>query len=71
MRLFVVVRNINKKTDGLVDDWEVCGVFSDEEKAISVCRDESCFIGPINLDEVLPEETVSWPGCYYPKARQE
>jgi hypothetical protein len=47
--------------------WELIGVFSSEEKAVAACLNEYYFIGPVELDEVLPDETVEWPGCYYPK----
>ncbi len=45
--------------------WELIGVFSTE--AIAACLNEYYFIGPVVLDEELPDETVAWPGCYYPK----
>jgi len=52
----------------IIDDpkWEIMGVFSTEEKACSICKDENYFIGPLNLDEVLPDETIEWRGAYYP-----
>jgi len=47
--------------------WELIGVFSTEEKAVAACLNEYYFVGPVELDEVLPDETVEWPRCYYPK----
>lgn len=53
------------------DMWNVQGVFTSEELAIAACRDEYYFIGPVVVDESLPDEPVEWPGAYYPLARDE
>jgi len=62
--LWLVGRYISKHEDGPC--WEWIGIFDSEQKAIDSCRDESYFIGPATLNEVLPNETVDWPRCYYP-----
>jgi hypothetical protein len=50
-------------------DLEIQGIFSTEEKAIAACKNERYFIGPLALDETLPDERMeSWPGSYFPKA---
>jgi len=46
--------------------WEICGVFSEEQKAIDACKSYLFFIGPMTLDEELPDITQEWSGVYYP-----
>ncbi len=52
--------------------WEMQGVFSSEERALSfiktLAEPEYYCIGPLTLDVPLPEENCDWPGCYYPFA---
>jgi len=43
--------------------WDIQGVFSMREKAVAACRNRSYFLGPIKLNESLPEEMIEWPGC--------
>lgn len=47
--------------------WEFQGVFDEEDKAVDACRSERYFVGPATLNEPLPDETVEWIGCYFPK----
>jgi hypothetical protein len=70
MKLWICGRNIDKVTVGEVKNWDIHGVFSSEEKAVSACRDYSYFVGPVDLDEVLPEEVIAWPDSYYPKTSE-
>jgi hypothetical protein len=49
------------------DQWEFQGVFDDKQKAVEACRDCTYFIGPVRLNEKLPDEMKEWPGAYYPK----
>lgn len=47
--------------------WDINGVFDSEEKAVEACRNRiNYFVGPLTLNESLPDETTEWPGCYYP-----
>lgn len=46
--------------------WEIIGVFSDEEKAVSACREPTDFVGPVKLDAIYPRESIDWAGAYYP-----
>jgi len=46
--------------------WDIQGVFSTREKALAACRGPNYFIGPIKLNEELPDETVEWPGREWP-----
>jgi hypothetical protein len=48
--------------------WELIGLFSSEAAAVAACRTDYYFVGPAVLNEVLPDEPISWPGCYYPLA---
>ncbi len=47
--------------------WEIIGIVETEEMAVAACLNETYFIGPMVLNEILPNEKVDWPGCYYPK----
>jgi|GEM_PF-1264251 len=49
------------------EQWDLLGVFTTEEKAIARCtRPASDFIGPVRLNDPLPEDPTPWPGAYYP-----
>lgn len=48
--------------------WSVAGAFSTAAKAEAACRDETYFVGPLAIDEQLPDDEVMWPGAYYPLA---
>jgi len=63
MKLWIVGRFLSDDSEGI---WEFCGVFDDEELAKAACRDASYFVGPAELNKILPEETIEWPGQYYP-----
>lgn len=47
--------------------WEVIGIFDNESQAVAACSTYSHFVGPLKLNETLPDERTSWPGCYYPR----
>ena len=47
-------------------EFEFYGVFSTEEKALAICKDETYCIGPVNIDFTCDDERVIWPGLYYP-----
>ena len=49
--------------------WDFQGVFSEEALAVAACVEICDFIAPVLLNQQLPQEGVSWPGCYYPLAR--
>lgn len=61
---WVCGKNIHESSHGIV--WELQGVFMTEESAKKACRDEKYFIGPIEVDTPVSNETISWDGCYYP-----
>lgn len=64
MKLWVVGKIMNPDTG--CDIWEFCGVFDTEKKAIEVCKTENYFVGPVDLNFVVPEPSVNWPNSYYP-----
>lgn len=46
--------------------WDIQGIFDSEAQAVSACKTENCFVGPVPLNKELSEEAVQWPGCYFP-----
>jgi len=48
-------------------NWDLYGIFDNEEDAIVACVDRSYFVGPVEMNKTLGEKTVEWPGVYYPK----
>lgn len=49
--------------------WELVGVFTDEQAAVDVVTNDSQFVGPVELNRVLPE--MVWPGIYFPMLTEE
>lgn len=47
-------------------NWDFQGVFDNESKAVSACKNENYFVAPVELNVVLPDETLEWSGLYYP-----
>ena len=62
--LLYVVGYVNPEN---VREWEFCGVFDNEECAKFLCETEYYFVGPIELNQQIPNKSVEWPGSYYPK----
>jgi len=62
MTLFVV-GEINKKNP---DEWSFCGIFDSEKKAVSICKTEEHFVGPIELNHILPDKIIPCTDGYYP-----
>ncbi len=50
--------------------WEIQGVFTDPESAVAACIDHTWFVGPLNLNEPLPLETIDWKGLVFPIAEK-
>ena len=48
--------------------WEFQGVFETETDAVAACLTSAYFIGPCFMGEPFPDETMEWPGAYYPRA---
>ena len=68
MKLYVVGKVLNPRS---LNCWEFCGIYDNEELATKYCKTPSHFIGPVNLNEELPEETKEWPNSYYPLSKNE
>ena len=51
--------------------WELMGVFTKEGDAVLACTQSNDFVGPIQLNKKLPEESISWPRVYYPLENKE
>lgn len=64
MDLFVVGRWFDENESGQI--WELEGVYDSEQRALDEITDEFQFIGPVTLNERLPDESQIWPGAYYP-----
>lgn len=47
-------------------EFEFCGVFSTEEKALASCIHKDCYVAPVILDDKVSEERIPWLGLYYP-----
>jgi len=48
--------------------WEILGIYDTEELAVARCHNydnSGCFVGPMALNEDLPNELVEWPGNYF------
>lgn len=67
MKLWVVGKTVETRPFGSC--WFFCGVFSSQPAAVACCTDERHFAAPATLDQPLPNETVNWPGLYYPKQK--
>lgn len=46
--------------------WELMGVFDTKEKAVAICRHPNVFIGEVELNKDLGDQTMQWPNCWYP-----
>jgi hypothetical protein len=52
-----------------IPSWELLGIYRTKECAAQRCSCENDFVGPIVLDDDLPERTTEWPGIlWYPFA---
>ena len=48
--------------------WDLQGIFDTERAAEQACRDRADFIGPVPLNQPLPQEPTDWQGVRYPLA---
>lgn len=46
--------------------WDIQGVFDTEEQAVEACKELRDFVGPVTLNEQLPQDATEWPGIRYP-----
>lgn len=57
---------VGKVTDYPAGAWEFIGVFEDEALAVRVCITVDYFVGPVEINKVLPDDTIEWEGAFYP-----
>ena len=69
-KIIWIVGEYKGKTENGSHAWDVVGATYTEDMAISYCTTTDHFIGPIEMNKRLPDETVTWPGCYYPLAEK-
>lgn len=48
--------------------WDLQGVFDSEAAAVAACKEPSDFVGPVLLNQQLPQQATEWPGCRFPLA---
>lgn len=53
----------------LTTPFEILGLYSSKTKAAEKCSELYDVVGPLTLDEDLPEEITEWPGAFYPRAK--
>jgi len=66
IKLWIVGQNKGFDKKSKVVAWEFQGVFTTKRKAIKACVDHTYFIGSAILNDIIPNESISWPDCYYP-----
>lgn len=52
------------------EQWHIQGVGTTEQWAVSMCVDETYFIGPLPLNSPFPEKQMEWVGSYFPLKQQ-
>lgn len=70
-KLWVCGKIKSKDKWKLSKSWEFIGVFNSEILARDACRNKYYFIAPVELNFIAPDETVEWPGAYYPLFNNE
>lgn len=66
--VWVVGKYVTSFKAGIV--WDVIAVCSTEEIALSAAEGhEDYFIGPLFMDNPLPDQREDWVGAYYPAYR--
>ena len=70
-QLWIVGDNLNRDDDDATSKWEILGVFDDEQLAVAACTADYHFVGPITLNERLPDEPRPWPSGYYPRLEKK
>jgi hypothetical protein len=46
--------------------WMIEGIFYNKDVAIKNCTNKNMFVGPIEINKLLPAGINAWPGCFYP-----
>ena len=66
MKVYLVVKVLSD--DG--KNWEIQGVFSTEQKGIEACYKDNHCLFELNMDELLPDETIE-AGGWYPRLEEK
>lgn len=48
------------------NEWSLRGVFEVESMAVKACTHPNHFVGPLELNKLLPDAVTKWPDLYYP-----
>jgi hypothetical protein len=48
------------------EHFEILGLYSNEDAAKARCELPIDGIGPLVVDQDMPDESIAWPGAYYP-----
>lgn len=51
--------------------WELLGIYDNEKTALQRIKTHNDFIGPVELNQDLPNEIVDWPNLLFPIEAQE
>jgi len=51
--------------------WEFQGVYLFEQSAVDACKDETYFIGPVIVNEMITGGSLLWPETYHPLSRKD
>ena len=70
-QLWAVGENLNHDDDESTTKWQILGVFDDEQLAVAACTTGEHFVGPMTLNECLPDEPKPWAGGYYPRLEKK
>lgn len=65
--IWIAGRHIVQTKMGAV--WTIESIFDDEQSAKKLCIDrgtEDYFVGPLKVNEILPEHDMDWVGLYWP-----
>jgi len=68
-KVWIVGLHIDRTDAGTI--WEFFGVFDNELAAVAACKSDSHFVAPAVMNRTLPDETIDWPGCYYPRLEEK
>ena len=78
VRVWIAGKDEDFHSDG--SQWDLIGIFDSEEKAVAACEAEASenvicagseFVAPFTLNEILPVEKRTMPGCYYPLLKKQ
>jgi hypothetical protein len=48
---------------------EILGLYDTEKEAVKRCKTWQDIVGPLELNDKLPDKAKTWPNAYYPITR--